>query len=88
MISFVDPMISCTAQLVFQLTNDEGVFSINSNGQIRLAASLDRETTSSYNLTVTVSDRGQPPRSVSDYLYVEVTDINDVRPRFQRVSQL
>ena len=70
---------------MFQLTNDEGRFAIDENGVITLAASLDREATSSYNITVTVSDRGQPPESATNYLYVEVTDINDVSPQLDRV---
>lgn len=71
--------------MVFQLANDEGKFSIDNNGLISLADSLDRETTDSYNLTVTVSDRGQPSRSATDYLYIEVTDENDVSPQLERV---
>lgn len=72
-------------QLVFQLANDEGKFSVNNEGYIILADSLDRESTSSYNLTVTVSDSGQPRFSTTGYLYIEVTDINDERPQLERV---
>ena len=72
-------------QLVFQLANDEGRFAISDDGSITLAQSLDREATDSYNLTVTVSDRGQPVRSATDYLYVEVTDVNDEPPILERV---
>lgn len=71
---------------MFQLTNDEGRFSIDDEGRITLLAGLNREARDSYNLTVTVSDRGQQPRSTTDYLYIEVTDVNDEQPRLDRVS--
>lgn len=72
-------------QLVFQLANDEGKFSIDGEGRIRLLDTLDREERGSYNLTVTVSDRGQRPLSTTDYLFIEVTDVNDERPQLDRV---
>lgn len=81
--SILEPIL----QLVFQLSNDQGKFSINNQGYITLLDSLDRETRSSYNISVTVSDRGQQPLSATDYLYIEVTDVNDVRPQLDRVSQ-
>lgn len=72
-------------QLVFRLTNDQGKFSINNQGYITLLDSLDRETRSSYNVTVTVSDRGQQPLTATGYLFIEVTDVNDVEPELDRV---
>ena len=70
---------------MYQLANDEGRFSIDDNGRITLAASLDREFTDSYNITVTVTDRGQPPRTATEHLFLEVLDVNDVDPQFERV---
>ena len=61
-------------------------FSINNEGCITLIDSLDRESTSAYNVTVTVSDRGQPQFSATDYLFIEVTDINDEAPQLDRVG--
>ena len=75
-------------QLVFQLANDEGKFSVTNDGRITLADSLDRESTDSYNITVTVSDRGQPVRSATDYLYVLVDDVNDEPPQLERVRRI
>lgn len=72
--------------MVFQLANDEGKFSIDGEGRITLLDTLDRESRPSYNLTVTVSDRGQRPLSTTGYLFIEVTDVNDERPRLDRVS--
>lgn len=73
---------------MYQLANDEGKFSITGDGDIILADTLDRESTDFYNLTVTVSDRGQPVLSTTDYLPVIVTDINDEAPRLNRVSSV
>lgn len=70
---------------MFQLANDEGRFAIDNNGVITLASSLDRESRSSYNISVTVSDRGQSPLSATEYVYVEVTDVNDVSPQLETV---
>uniref|UniRef100_A0A0A1WPP1 Fat-like cadherin-related tumor suppressor homolog n=1 Tax=Zeugodacus cucurbitae TaxID=28588 RepID=A0A0A1WPP1_ZEUCU len=49
------------------------------NGHILLSKSLDRETQSSYNLTVTVTDG---THIVNTNLYIHVVDINDNRPQF------
>ena len=42
-------------------------------------------TNLSYNITVTVLDRGQPQFSETNYLFIEVTDVNDVEPELERV---
>lgn len=47
-----------------------------------LCQPLDRETTESYVLTVTVSDRGTPPLNSSAVIKVTVTDCNDNSPVF------
>ena len=72
-------------ELVYQLANEEGRFSVDANGVITLTATLDFETTVQYNITVTVSDRGQPQQSLTDFLIVAVTDVNDNPPVFERV---
>ncbi|XP_056327810.1 protocadherin alpha-C2-like isoform X1 [Danio aesculapii] len=50
------------------------------------SALLDRETISSYNVTVTATDGGTPPLSSSMTVRVEVADINDNPPRFKQTS--
>ncbi|XP_066524896.1 protocadherin gamma-A10-like [Hoplias malabaricus] len=45
-------------------------------------AALDREKVSSFNLTMTASDEGNPPLSSTKTLFLEITDINDNAPRF------
>ncbi|XP_051870933.1 protocadherin-like protein [Pristis pectinata] len=43
---------------------------------------LDRETTSSYDITVTCTDAGHPPLTSKKTIRVEVSDVNDNAPRF------
>nr|XP_046274188.1 protocadherin-23 isoform X2 [Scatophagus argus] len=51
-------------------------------GKLVLCKPLDRETTESYALTVSVSDRGTPPLNSSAVIMVTVTDCNDNAPVF------
>ncbi|XP_072240912.1 protocadherin-23 [Leuresthes tenuis] len=51
-------------------------------GKLVLCNPLDRETTESYELTVSVSDRGTPPLNNSAVIKVTVTDCNDNAPIF------
>lgn len=51
-------------------------------GKLVLCSPLDRETTESYELTVSVSDRGIPPLNSSAVVRVTVTDCNDNSPIF------
>ncbi|XP_048884520.1 protocadherin alpha-4-like isoform X12 [Brienomyrus brachyistius] len=43
---------------------------------------LDRETVSQYNVTITATDEGTPPLSVTKIITVYVSDVNDNAPRF------
>ncbi|XP_061644592.1 protocadherin alpha-8-like [Phyllopteryx taeniolatus] len=43
---------------------------------------LDRETTSSYDISITATDCGEPPLSTLKTLNVQVTDVNDNVPEF------
>ncbi|KAM8958728.1 protocadherin gamma-B7 isoform 23-T25 [Lycaon pictus] len=47
---------------------------------------LDREKTSSYNVTITATDRGKPPLSSSSSITLHITDVNDNAPVFQQAS--
>ncbi|XP_067297751.1 protocadherin-23 [Pseudorasbora parva] len=51
-------------------------------GQVVLCDKLDQETTDTYSLTVTVTDRGIPPLNSSTVVSVKVLDINDNAPVF------
>jgi len=47
---------------------------------------LDRENISSYNLTVTANDGGQPPLLSSVEVGITVLDMNDNKPMFEKVE--
>ncbi|XP_018019328.1 protocadherin-like wing polarity protein stan [Hyalella azteca] len=52
------------------------------SGVLRTARLLDRETVSRYNLIALAADNGDPPRSTSVVITVDVDDINDNAPMF------
>ncbi|XP_062250295.1 protocadherin gamma-A11-like isoform X20 [Platichthys flesus] len=47
---------------------------------------LDRELVSDYNITITATDEGSPPRSSSKTVQLSVADINDNPPVFEEQS--
>ena len=47
---------------------------------------LDREEISDYNITVTVTDCGNPPLSTENHIFLKVADINDNPPIFPHTS--
>ncbi|KAH9373916.1 hypothetical protein HPB48_001092 [Haemaphysalis longicornis] len=51
---------------------------------VRVNGVLDREKVSRYNLTVTATDRGSPPRSSTAFLLILVNDVNDHEPVFEQ----
>ena len=51
-----------------------------------LVKSLDRETKSEYNLSISALDGGSPPRIGSFHLHIRVLDANDNHPVFQQSS--
>ncbi|MBK1827208.1 cadherin domain-containing protein [Haloferula rosea] len=57
--------------------NTEGAFSIDSNGNILTAATLDHEALDQYVLTVEVSDDGTPVLTDSATLTIDVSDVNE-----------
>lgn len=61
--------------------NTGNKFTIDGNtGDIRNSANLDRETTSSYSLTILATDLGTPARTGTATLTINVTDFNDNAP--------
>lgn len=52
------------------------------DGLLRVAGRIDREIRSSYMLSVTARDRGEPPKSTLTQLLVKVIDENDNSPVF------
>ena len=62
-----------------------GSFKIDENvGIITTNGTIDRETTSHYNLTVTATDGGFPQNSASIFVFVQVLDENDNPPIFTK----
>lgn len=57
--------------------NDAGVFEINENGEITTLAEINFEQTSSFSLTIEISDNGDPIRSISEVVDITVTDVNE-----------
>ncbi|VEN48444.1 unnamed protein product, partial [Callosobruchus maculatus] len=63
--------------------NSQAQFAIDSaTGAISLQKPLDYETARSYRLVIRAQDGGQPPRSNTTQLLVNVKDCNDNAPRF------
>ncbi|XP_028314640.1 protocadherin alpha-C2-like isoform X1 [Gouania willdenowi] len=60
--------------------------SLRNHYTIVTSAFLDRETISSYNVTVTAVDGGSPPLRSQMTFKVDVADVNDNPPRFEQTS--
>ncbi|KAM9311559.1 protocadherin alpha-3-like [Gastrophryne carolinensis] len=56
----------------------KGDFSLTVNAQ------LDREVQSEYEVVIVAIDEGSPPLSVSKMLKIDISDVNDNAPQFQR----
>ncbi|XP_067374403.1 protocadherin gamma-A11-like isoform X31 [Channa argus] len=72
------------------LLNENIYFTITSTSNIFFNlvtnSELDRETSSEYNITVTCSDEGVPSLSSSVTLTLQISDVNDNSPVFERSS--
>ncbi|KAG5855648.1 hypothetical protein ANANG_G00051340 [Anguilla anguilla] len=69
--------------IFYSLVGGEGKFSIDpESARISLAGRLDREGQAQYTLEVVARDQGQPPRSATAVVVVNVTDVNDNSPLF------
>ncbi|XP_066480596.1 protocadherin beta-16-like [Tiliqua scincoides] len=56
----------------------------NNYYQLLTQRALDREKVSAYNVTIMAADRGSPRRTSSRIIHVQISDINDNSPDFQR----
>ncbi|XP_064158213.1 protocadherin-16 isoform X1 [Anguilla rostrata] len=67
--------------------NAGGKFSLNPDtGSLSILKPIDREEQELYNLTVVAEDHGTPQRSATQLLSVQVIDVNDEAPRFERAE--
>ncbi|XP_061690531.1 protocadherin Fat 2 [Syngnathoides biaculeatus] len=65
--------------------NEDGCFTVDTfSGDLRLVCPLDRETKQFYVLNITAYDQGAPQRSAWKFLAVNVLDVNDNPPLFDR----
>uniref|UniRef100_UPI0037E8DF2B protocadherin-16 n=1 Tax=Semicossyphus pulcher TaxID=241346 RepID=UPI0037E8DF2B len=70
-----------------QAGNSAGRFSLNPNtGSLSILKALDREEQEVFNLTIVAEDHGIPQLSTSQVLCVQVIDVNDESPVFQRAE--
>ncbi|KAG6924560.1 protocadherin gamma subfamily B, 5, partial [Chelydra serpentina] len=49
-------------------------------------STLDRERTPEYNITITATDKGIPPLSTQKIILLQISDINDNTPIFEKLS--
>ncbi|KAM4677968.1 protocadherin Fat 2 [Discoglossus pictus] len=83
--SAIDLDTGFNGQLVYVISggSDDGCFAIDmETGKLFVSSSLDRETTGSYILNITVYDLGTPQRSSWKILAVNLLDSNDNPPLF------
>ncbi|KAI4894375.1 hypothetical protein NFI96_017390, partial [Prochilodus magdalenae] len=68
-----------------QTGNAAGRFSLNLNtGSLSILKAVDREEQDSYNLTIVAEDHGTPQHSTTQVLSVQVIDVNDEAPWFEK----
>ena len=87
MVTASDLDIGQNSELMFEISdgNTNGDFELlveDGGAIIKSANQFDYETTLSYMLTVTVSDMGSPPLSVSETIDFNIIDVNDEPPIF------
>ena len=86
-----DPDHGYNGKLVYVISagNAGGSFKMDTySGDLLVMSDIDRETQILYVLNITVFDMGIPARSSSMTLQVEVTDINDYAPQFDKPAYL
>ncbi|XP_069510281.1 protocadherin gamma-B5-like isoform X41 [Ambystoma mexicanum] len=76
-----DVMGTIQEQLPFKLISSSGTYY-----KLMTASTLDRETVPEYNITVTATDRGPTPLSTSRTIRLQLADINDNPPVFEKSS--
>uniref|UniRef100_A0AC35U3N5 Fucosyltransferase n=1 Tax=Rhabditophanes sp. KR3021 TaxID=114890 RepID=A0AC35U3N5_9BILA len=73
------------ANLTYQIDHTDFLID-KQTGVITVCKQLDRETQSSYTLTVSVTDNGTPPLSTETLLEILLDDVNDNAPKFAESS--
>ena len=70
----------------YTLMNNVQNFNINNQGVLRSNAMFDYETAQSYDITIQISDGGQPVRRTSYDFTVEVNNLNDNPPMINHTT--
>lgn len=86
-VSAIDNDLGYNGKLVYVISsgNTGGCFAVISDtGILTVLSPLDRERIPQYELNVTVSDLGTPARSAWKLITINVLDINDWAPQFDR----
>lgn len=74
-----------TSNSIPSVMTSNNLFSIDSGtGHLTLSQHLDFETSQRHSLIVTATDSGEPPLSSNLTIFVEVQDVNDNLPIFER----
>lgn len=74
-----------TSNSISSVMTSNSLFSIDSaTGHLTLSQHLDFETSQRHTLIVTATDSGEPPLSSNLTIFVEVQDVNDNLPIFER----
>lgn len=71
---YIEYMLASETNVPFTLGSVDGL--------LRVSGRIDREIRSSYTLTVTAKDRGEPAKTSQSQLMVKVMDENDNSPVF------
>ncbi|CAN2391447.1 homophilic cell adhesion via plasma membrane adhesion molecules, partial [Pristimantis euphronides] len=64
------------------------LLSLDTYYRLVLKSSIDRERTSSYNITIIATDRGSPPLSSKRTIRLEISDVNDNPPIFAKSTYM
>uniref|UniRef100_A0A670IM37 Cadherin domain-containing protein n=1 Tax=Podarcis muralis TaxID=64176 RepID=A0A670IM37_PODMU len=70
--------LSIPANLPFKLNSFKNSYTLVTQGV------LDRERAAAYNITITAADAGIPPLTSHKVIQVDISDINDNPPRFEK----
>lgn len=82
-----DPDAQLNGVVRYKLAVGGPVFSVDPRlGHLTLARPLDYETAQRHSLVVTASDQGRPPLSSNLTLVIDVQDVNDNPPVFERTD--
>lgn len=83
--NYLLPAAAAAAAAAASADLEQGLFAIDArSGHLTLSRHLDYETSQRHSLIVTATDSGEPPLSANLTILVEVQDVNDNPPVFER----